>query len=399
MDHQNIVKLYEVYEDSDHFYLIMDLLKGGELFDDIVKRQKFNEADARHVMLQVLSAINYLHKKGFVHRDIKPENICLDGDQVKIIDFGTARKFTKGKKLKQVIGTPFYMAPEIFNEKKYNEKADIWSTGIVMYILLTGKAPYFGNDDDKIIAQAKKGMYNRQLLTESNISKQAQTLIEKLLAKDYKIRDSAESAIQNPWIQKKKQLDKLDNQIQQQIMNNLRGFNAHMKLQQAVLTLMIHQLVSAEEMEDNKRMFAKLDTNQDGCLERAEISAGMKEIYGHIDEEEIDEIMNLADMDGNGRLEFSEWLVATIKHEHILDEVKLKQAFQYFNKKQNGKISLEELKSAMGNNGLAEGLEEQVYIDILSEVDENGDGFIDFEEFKNMMAKLVSDSNRKMNKM
>jgi len=79
MDHQNIVKLYEVYEDNDHFYLIMDLLKGGELFDEIVKRQKFSEKDAALVMLQVLSAMNYLHKKGFVHRDIKPENICLDG--------------------------------------------------------------------------------------------------------------------------------------------------------------------------------------------------------------------------------------------------------------------------------------------------------------------------------
>ena len=101
MDHQNIVKLYEVYEDNVHFYLIMDLLKGGELFDEIVKRQKFSEKDAAEIMVQVFSAINYLHKKGFIHRDIKPENICLEsGQYVKIIDFGTARKFTKGKKLR-----------------------------------------------------------------------------------------------------------------------------------------------------------------------------------------------------------------------------------------------------------------------------------------------------------
>ena len=113
-------------------------------------------------MHSLCSAINYLHRKGYVHRDLKPENICLDSrGHIKLIDFGTARKFTKGKKLRQIIGTPFYMAPEIFTEKKYNEKADMWSLGIIMYILLTGKAPYYGNEDEKIIAQAKKGLYNK----------------------------------------------------------------------------------------------------------------------------------------------------------------------------------------------------------------------------------------------
>lgn len=95
MDHQSIVKLYEVYEDEVNFYLIMDLLKGGELFDEIVKRSKFSENDAAEIMLQVFSGVNYLHKKGFVHRDLKPENICLETNQsIKLIDFGTARKFT-----------------------------------------------------------------------------------------------------------------------------------------------------------------------------------------------------------------------------------------------------------------------------------------------------------------
>ena len=95
MDHQNIVKLYEVYEDDVNFYLIMDLLKGGELFDEIVKRSKFSENDAAEIMFQVFSSVNYLHKKGFVHRDLKPENICLESNQsIKLIDFGTARKFT-----------------------------------------------------------------------------------------------------------------------------------------------------------------------------------------------------------------------------------------------------------------------------------------------------------------
>lgn len=102
-------------------------------------------------MRQIFSAINYLNHKGYVHRDLKPENICLESDdKIKVIDFGTARKFTHGKKLKGIIGTPFYMAPEIFNEKKYNEKADVWSLGIIMFVLLTGKSPFLGNDFEKI---------------------------------------------------------------------------------------------------------------------------------------------------------------------------------------------------------------------------------------------------------
>ena len=97
----------------------------------------------------MLSAICYLHTRGFVHRDIKPENVCIEsGNTCKLIDFGTGRKFTAGKKLKQVIGTPFYMAPEIFTARKYDEKVDMWSIGIVFFILLTGKAPYSGQDDD-----------------------------------------------------------------------------------------------------------------------------------------------------------------------------------------------------------------------------------------------------------
>ena len=161
-----------MYEDDVHFFLIMDLLKGGELFDEIVRRKKFTEKDAAEIMIQIFQSVNYLHKRCFLHRDLKPENICLDSNsKIKIIDFGTARKFTKGKKLRQVIGTPFYMAPEIFTDKKYNEKVDLWSLGIVMYILLTGKSPYFGNDDEKIIAQAKKGIFNRKLLIDTKISK------------------------------------------------------------------------------------------------------------------------------------------------------------------------------------------------------------------------------------
>ena len=188
-----------------------------------------------------------------------------------------------------------------------------------MYILLTGKAPYFGNDDEKIIAQAKKGVFNRKLLIESNISKQALTIVDKLLNKDQKQRLSAEEAIQNPWIQKRMLQDTIDKEVQLKIMNNLRTFRADLKMQQAVLTFMIHQLISAKEMEEQIRMFSKLDVNKDGMLQREELIAGFKEIYGEVQEEEVDEIMALADLNGNGELDYSEWLVATLNRKDMIN--------------------------------------------------------------------------------
>ena len=343
-----------------------------------------------------------MHKQGFVHRDLKPENICLENNlEVKIIDFGTARKFTAGKKLKQVIGTPFYMAPEIFVDKKYNEKADLWSLGIVMYILLTGKAPYFGSEDEKIIAQAKKGQYNKQLLHESKVSRPAITLIEQLLNVNHKRRISAEEALANPWIQKhiQTELSQQDIRVQQSLLNNLKNFNARMKLQQAVITLMIHQLISPQEMEDQKRLFTRLDYNYDGVLDRDELIVGFRAIFGQVNENEVDEIMADVDLNGNGQIEYSEWLVATTKREHLLNEQKLRQAFRYFNKAGNGRISLLELKEVMGGGmnpgeGSNANLDEQVYRDIMAEVNGEGIDGIDFSKFKSMMKMLVGSEQK-----
>jgi calcium-dependent protein kinase len=175
-------------------------------------------------------------------------------------------------------------------------------------------------------------------------------------------------------------------------MNNLRNFRADLKMQQAVLTLMVHQLITAEEMENQILMFAKLDTNKDGLLQKEEIIAGFKEIIGEqVQDEEVDEIMAQADLNCNGEIDYSEWLVATLDRT-LINEFKLKMAFQYFNKSGNGKISLDELKEVMANNGVKqnEDLEEEVYQDILDEADEKHDGVIDFEEFSNMMKKVYS---------
>jgi len=160
MDHPNIIKLHEVYHDDCRFYVVTELCPGGELFDEIQNRKFFSEKDAAELMEQVLSAVYYCHKNQISHRDLKPENILLEGnDRVKVIDFGTAMEFNPDVGMDHMLGTPYYIAPEILGRKPYNEKVDMWSLGVILYVLLTGRPPFYGRDDKDIIERVKIGTY------------------------------------------------------------------------------------------------------------------------------------------------------------------------------------------------------------------------------------------------
>lgn len=162
-DHPNIVKLYEFYEDEEHYHLVTEVVKGGELFDYIIKSKMLSEKIAAHFMRQLLSAVLYCHQKNIVHRDLKPENLLLETSgpdaTLKVIDFGTSAICEPTKNLTQKYGTAYYIAPEVLR-KDYNEKCDIWSCGVILYILLSGKPPFYGRNDRDIIRRVEKGEYS-----------------------------------------------------------------------------------------------------------------------------------------------------------------------------------------------------------------------------------------------
>lgn len=138
LDHPNILRIYEVYQDQKRYYLITELCTGGELFDEISKKTTFSEQDAAIIIEQILEAIAYCHSRNIAHRDLKPENILIDSknhNNIKVIDFGTSQKMTKGEKMNQTYGTAYYIAPEVL-VSEYDEKCDVWSIGVIMYILL-----------------------------------------------------------------------------------------------------------------------------------------------------------------------------------------------------------------------------------------------------------------------
>lgn len=399
LDHPHIIKIYEYYSDDLNYYVITELANGGELYEQIYNIHNYNENDAAVIMKQILSVVCYIHSKNIVHRDLKPENILLEtskkGDlSIKIIDFGTSNYYEKNKKLSLKVGTPYYIAPEVL-KKDYNNKCDIWSCGVIMYVLLAGSPPFDGPDDIAIMEKVKNGKYNFNGKEWNNISKEAKSLIDKMLTYDYKKRIAAEETLKDPWIVK---FAKSKSEVQDAAVlanlkkpfENLRKFSAKQKLQQATIAFLVHHVSSTDMVSDLRSIFKELDENGDGTLSYEEIKKGFKKYYSDekIAEKELEEIIKRIDQDNNACIEYEEFIRATVNLDILLTEENLKLAFAHFDKDNSGTLTPDEIKIALGLIE-KEGDENDVIKKIIAEIDINGDGNICFEEFKELMIKVL----------
>ena len=347
------------------------------------------------IIQQVLSAIAYCHGNSIVHRDLKPENLLLDSKNnniIKVIDFGTSARFVSENgqpaKLTQTFGTAYYIAPEVLNAADesqanagYNEKCDIWSIGVILYILLSGRPPFDGKDDKEIVRKVKIGHYDLNLPEFKYVSREAIDLMKRMLTYDPDRRVSAEEALKHAWITKKAHED-IDPEVTLNALKNLRNFNIEKKLQQATITYLVNQLAQKDDLIELQKAFKVLDTNCDGKLSRDELVDGYRKIYGELAESEVDKILARVDANGSGEIDYSEWIVATINKEKLLSKDKLKAAFQLFDRDGSGAISAEEVKQILSRG---QKIDERVWLDVISEVDIDGNGEIDFSEFTQMM--------------
>lgn len=190
--------MYEVFEDDKRLYIVTEICKGGELYEDVMSKGKISERNAAVLLKQLLWCLNYLHKKNIVHRDLKPENILLeakkDYDQMKIIDFGTATYIKPGQILNEKLGTPYYIAPEVL-QKAYTNKCDIWACGVILYLVLSGVPPFNGITDYDIMTKIKIGKFTFLDPIWETISDECKSFIEKLLTYNYEKRPTAEEAL------------------------------------------------------------------------------------------------------------------------------------------------------------------------------------------------------------
>jgi calcium-dependent protein kinase len=346
IDHPNIMKMYENYEDKKFLYIVTELIQGGELFDELIRRKKFTEKDCAIIIKQVLEALSYCHADNIAHKDLKPENILLqqkkDINSIKLIDFGTAQRFQKNSKMSTVIGTPYYVAPEVL-EGSYDEKCDVWGVGVIMFVLMSGTPPFNGKNDDEIMKNVTKGKYEFKNDKWKGISNEAKHLIEQMLVLDPEDRISAADAIEHEWFDKVLHDDYEPKELKKAILG-LKKFEAEKKMQQAAIGFIVTQLATKDDTEDLDKAFKRIDVNHDGMISLDELLKGAQDVFPEMTEAEVEELFNRADTNKSGILNYYEWIQATIDKKALLTEKNLKSAFKAFDEDGNGFISADEIK-------------------------------------------------------
>ena len=227
LDHPNIVKVFEVIQDNAFLNIVMEYCSGGELFEKIKRTRGFSENIAAKYMLNIVAAVQYCHSAGIVHRDLKPENILFEDKsedaRLKIIDFGTSQHFNPDEKMKRFIGTSYYIAPEVI-DKNYDQKCDVWSLGVILYIMLCGYPPFYAKNDADIYEKIKRLPVSFKGDAWISVSDEAKVLIQKMLRKAPSSRISIGEVYLDPWIQNRANNRVPDKLIAQATLDNLGKF-------------------------------------------------------------------------------------------------------------------------------------------------------------------------------
>jgi calcium-dependent protein kinase len=374
------------------------------LLDELEAVGCFQEDDAAILLNHILTCINYVHGKNLVHRDLKPENILLEEsmklDDIKIIDFGLSKRAPPGIKFKDFVGTSYYMSPQIVKEEPYTSKCDIWACGVIAFLVLGGYAPFDGEGEgdestEEICEKIEEGkvVFDDEPEIWDSVTDEAKEFIRYLLSYEEKDRPTAYEALQHPWLEKirkkaHKEYRRSSSLTAKNALGNMEGFEADCKLKQATYALIASQLLLKSEKEEIDEVFRVLDVDCSGRLSKEEVKCGYKEFYGtELSDEEVAIIFKRVNFSGSGTIEYSEFVIASLMSKDLLNDGKLKAAFEEFDIDGNGFIDLNELKTILT---MDDDMDEYVMNNIIKQVDQDGDGQISYQEFKSMMYITAS---------
>ncbi|KAG6629823.1 hypothetical protein CIPAW_14G111800 [Carya illinoinensis] len=388
----NIVELKGAYEDKHSVHLVMELCAGGELFDRIIAKGHYTERAAASLLRTIVQIVHTCHSMGVIHRDLKPENFLLlnkdEKSPLKATDFGLSVFYKQGEVFKDIVGSAYYIAPEVLR-RRYGPEVDIWSVGVMLYILLCGVPPFWAEAEQGIFNAILRGHIDFTSDPWPSISPAAKDLVRKMLNLDPKQRLTAFQVLNHPWI--KEDGEAPDTPLDNAVLSRLKQFRAMNKFKKVALRV-IAGCLSEEEIRGLKEMFKGMDTDNSGTITLEELKQGLSKQGTKLSEYEVKQLMEAADADGNGTIDYDEFITATMHMNRMDREEHLYTAFQYFDKDNSGYITTEELEQALHEFGMHDGRDMK---EIVSEVDADNDGRINYDEFVAMMRKGNPEANPK----
>lgn len=364
LDHPNILRLYDYFEDQVNVYLVLELCSGGELFDRIIEKKYYNETEARIIFKQIMKAIIHCHMQGVCHRDLKPENFIMiskdDPYTLKLIDFGLSRTFEnreenvlmpkkqmenipQGKRHTRAVlatkaGTPFYIAPEVLTGN-YNEKCDVWSAGVILYILFCGYPPFYGENNKQILEEVKKGKLDFSSVEWSNKSQKAIDMIKKMVIND-EARLFADEVLRHDWMVTEKENKASSSKIKK-LFSNMKDY-AKLDLAKRTIIYFLARNFYEEEIAAYHKYFDIFDPENRGCISsenfRKILSENLK-----ISSQEAEQVFKNIDIFENGSLGYSQFIASAIHYSKYFTEKRLAVFYQIADIDKTGKINQDNL--------------------------------------------------------
>lgn len=380
LDHPNIINLMEVFESEDNICIIMEHCSGG----DLSQRRFETENDVCSVVFQLAEAVAHCHHMGIVHRDLKMENIMFvskDSDSIRLIDFGLSKKFLskdeilkhdkllaqndKNRVMKTACGTAFYMAPEMLT-MSYSEKADVWALGVITYMLITGRPPFEGKDENTVFERVRRGrvIYNEKVWC--RLSPEALQFTKALLTFDPEQRPSAKDALELPWLanyqkRRKTLMESKDGKmLGKEVCDSLMRFASYPPLKRAALMVVSHH-VKEQDTRELRNMFLTLDEDHSGELTFEEMFNMIKKYSGApVSEDYFHNVFNEMDQERTGKVHYMEFLAATLESRVKISGQLLNQAFDHLDVESSGVISIENMQALLGRNFSREDVEQLI---------------------------------------
>jgi calcium-dependent protein kinase len=380
-DHQNIAALKSAFEDRDYVYFILELCKGGELFDRIVAEGTFSERKAAQYFRIMVEVIHHCHQLGVIHRDIKPENFLLtskdDDAELKAADFGLCTYFKMHEVFDSIVGSAYYVAPEVLR-RNYTWHADMWSLGVILYILLSGMPPFYGDTEEAIFKMILRGQVDLVTPPWPEISAPAKDLVLKLLNRDPSARLTAQQALNHPWL--KEQGVASDKPMDSVVITRIQQFAANSRFKKAAISVMASCLTPAE-LSGLEHLFQSIDADGNGTITAVELKQALQSMGSKIPDTELQALMEAADQNGDGTIDWQEFVAATIHMGKLENEDAVARAFKHFDRDNSGTITDDEVAVVLKDQGLSP---EDISA-LIAEHDSNKDGVIDYQEFLAMM--------------